>query len=210
MQLLKIFSKLPLKEQLFVRARLLSAPLRQVARRARGAHVLDVGCGHGLMCALLSQALPSSQIAGVEPDETKVKWALQSVGHLPNVEIVPGTIDDILGTYDCITVCDVLYLIEAGQQLAFLKAIADRLNPHGQLLLKEAEDDGSWKMKKALWQERLMIEVLRQTKSGGGLGFLKESVMRHMLEQVGLRVVSVERMGRFSSTPHILYVAEKI
>ena len=47
------FQTLPLRERLFVRARLASAPLEVMAALAPEGRIADVGCGHGALSALL-------------------------------------------------------------------------------------------------------------------------------------------------------------
>src|SRR6516165_8471587 len=66
---LELFSPLPLKERLFVRARLFSAPLAALAKRCPVGSVLDVGCGHGGLIALLAIDHPDREILGIDPDE---------------------------------------------------------------------------------------------------------------------------------------------
>src|SRR6187399_1210602 len=84
---LEVFASLPLAERLFVRGRLASAPLRELADRAQGTTLLDVGCGHGVLIALLAVAHPERQVVGIDPDARKVEWARRSVGRCANVEL---------------------------------------------------------------------------------------------------------------------------
>ena len=63
-----MFDGLPLKERLFVRGRLATAPLEALAARAEGARLLDVGCGHGVLVALLAAGSPGRHVVGIDPD----------------------------------------------------------------------------------------------------------------------------------------------
>lgn len=208
---LSAFASLPLRERLFVRARLASAPLEEVALRARGQRILDVGCGHGVLCALLRYEVSGRQIMGIDPDPRKIAWASQSVGR-DGVELHTATVESLVpqwaGQFDVITVADVLYLLTEGQQRDFLAACRALLRSGGQLLLKEAEDDGGWRTAKALWQERIMVRLLRRTHTSGGLGFLPRSTMVERIEAAGFRVERIDSLQRFSTTPHVLYEAE--
>ena len=150
---LKVFDGLPLKERLFVRGRLATAPLEALAARAEGARLLDVGCGHGVLVALLAVGSPGRHVVGIDPDERKIDWARASVGRLANVELRACTIETLAaeraGEFDTVLVADVLYLLAAAAWRPFLAAAHELLRRGGRLVLKEAEDDGSWRVKES-------------------------------------------------------------
>ncbi len=208
---LKAFDALPLKERWFVRARLGSAPLEAMAARARGAALLDVGCGHGALVALLAEGHPERRVVGIDPDERKIGWALASVGRAPNVELRACSIETLAaerpGTFDCVLVADVLYLLAPVTWGRFLGAARRLLRAGGLLVLKEAEDDGSWRATKALWQERLMVWLLRRTHSSGAIGFAPRSALADALTAAGFVIDEVASYARGYSTPHILFTA---
>ncbi|MEW5738729.1 MAG: class I SAM-dependent methyltransferase [Myxococcota bacterium] len=210
---LRVFDRLPLRERLFVRARLFSAPLVELARRAEGGRIVDVGCGHGVLCALLAVGFPDRQVVGIDPDPRKIDWARASVGRLPNTRFEAVTVDALAereaSSFDCVTVADVLYLLPPAGWPGFLGTCRRLLRPGGRLLLKEAEDDGSWRAKKALWQERLMVGLGR-TRASGGLGFQPRAVTLEALQVAGFRVGEVLRLSRGFSTPHVLFDARSV
>src|SRR5688500_9434407 len=172
---LKTFDQLPAKERWFCRARLALAPLEQVAARASGHSILDVGCGHGVLAALLLHGHPELRVVGIDPDVRKIEWANASIGREANAEFHAVTIEALAAerpsSFDCVIIADVLCLIARDTWPPFLDAARKLLRPGGRLLVKDAENDGSWRAVKALWQERLMVHVLRRTVSTGGIGF---------------------------------------
>ncbi len=210
---LEHFARLPLPERAFVRARLASAPLQQVATRVRGGRVLDVGCGHGLLCALLHEDDPNREVVGLDPDPRKIAWARASIGRAPRSHFEVGTCEQLAAQaprpFDTVVICDVLYLLDADAQRSCLAACHRVLGPGGRLLLKEAEDDGGWRTRKALLQERVMVRVLGRTRSSGALRFLPRDRTVALLEATGFRVDEVEALSRRSTTPHVLFVASK-
>ena len=212
-QSLSVFSRLPLKERLFVRGRLATAPLLEVAARAQGRDLLDVGCGHGLLVALLAVGFPDRRVVGIDPDERKIEWARASVGREGNVELLACEIEDLAekrpGAFDTVFVVDVLYLLEAKAWPPFLRAARTLLRPAGRLVIKEAEDDASWRVKKALLQERLMVKVLRRTRSSGAVGFAPRSVLAGALRDAGFAIDETVPLSRGYSTPHLLLVARR-
>ncbi|MCC6333946.1 MAG: class I SAM-dependent methyltransferase [Myxococcales bacterium] len=210
---LRVFDRLSVGERLFVRARLLSAPLEEVARRVEGPRVLDVGCGHGVLCALLAVGFPDRLVVGIDPDPRKVDWARASVGRLPHTRFEAVTVDALAqrepASFDTVTVADVLYLLPSSGWPDFLRACHRSLKPGGQLLLKEAEDDGSWRVRKALLQEKVMVGLGR-TRASGGLGFQPREVTLEALRGAGFRVKEVLKLSRGSTTPHVLFEARSV
>jgi 2-polyprenyl-6-hydroxyphenyl methylase/3-demethylubiquinone-9 3-methyltransferase len=208
MQPLQLFEPLPLRERLFVRARMLTAPLRQLADRAPPAgRIADVGCGHGLVCALLALGRPDREVIGVDPDERKIAYARASVGRLPNVELEVGSIESLRGPLDAICVADVLYLLPFERWPPFLDSARRLLKPGGALLWKEAEGDGSWKHYKCLAQELLMVGLFRKTRSSGGLGLQSRGAMQAMLAEAGFHSIETIELSRGYTTPHVLFHA---
>lgn len=211
---LRAFEPLPLQERLFVRARLASAPLDELASRVQGKRVLDVGCGHGLLCAMIAMGHPERSVVGIDPDSRKISWARASAGKLANTAFECTTVEKLAAlepsSFDTITVADVLYLLTEADAQGFLNACHALLKRGGRLLLKEAEDDGSWRAKKTLLQEKVMVRVLGRTHSSGGLGFVPREKTLAMLKHSGFAVREVVALGRFSSTPHVLFVAESV
>ncbi len=209
---LSVFKPLPLAERLFVRARLFSAPLDLLAQHAKGTRMLDVGCGHGLLCSMLALGFPDRFVVGIDPDPKKIDWARRSVGKLGNTRFDVMTVERLAslepGTYDTITVADVLYLLPTSDWPDFLAACRQLLKKGGRLLLKEAEDDGGWRTRKALLQEQVMVRLLGRTKGSGAVGFSKRETTRALLERAGFSVAETISLSQGSTTPHVLFVAE--
>jgi len=208
---LKVFDTLPAKERWFCRARLELAPLEAVAAQATGTDILDVGCGHGVLAALLLHGHPERRVVGIDPHVRKIEWANESVGNSPNAEFRAVTIEALAAerpaSFDCVIIADVLCLIARDTWAPFLNAAHRLLRPGGRLLLKDAENDGSWRAVKALWQERLMVHVLRRTVSTGGIGFATREELAGYVTRAAFVVDDVTSYARGYSTPHVLFVA---
>jgi 2-polyprenyl-6-hydroxyphenyl methylase/3-demethylubiquinone-9 3-methyltransferase len=208
---LKVFDPLPSKERWFCRARLQLAPLEAVAAQARGCDILDVGCGHGVLAALLLHGQTERRVVGIDPDVRKILWANESVGKNPNAEFRAVTIEALAAerpaSFDCVIIADVLCLIARSTWPPFLDAARRLLRPGGLLLLKDAENDGSWRAIKALWQERLMVHVLRRTVSTGGIGFATRDELAGYVTRAGFVVDDIASYARGYTAPHVLLVA---
>jgi len=209
MNALSLFAPLPLAERLFVRGRLFTAPLEELARRApQAGRIADLGCGHGMLSALLVWDHPQRQVLGVDPDPRKIDWARRSVGTQPNARFEVGTSSTLpAASFEAIVVADVLYLLPPEQWGAFFADCRRALVPGGRLLLKETENDGSWRYFKCLAQEQLMVRVLRRTRSSGSLRLMPRSFTVSLLEKTGFDVREVVTMSHGYSTPHVLFAA---
>jgi 2-polyprenyl-6-hydroxyphenyl methylase/3-demethylubiquinone-9 3-methyltransferase len=208
---LKAFDALPAKERWFCRARLALAPLEQVAARASGNDILDVGCGHGVLAALLKHGHPERRVVGIDPDVRKIEWANESIGKSPNAEFLAVTIETLAaqrpGSFDCVIIADVQCLIARDVWPPFHDASRKLFRPGGRLLLKDAENDGSWRAVKALWQERLMVHVLRRTVSTGGIGFAARDELAGYVERAGFVVDDITSDARGYTAPPVLLTA---
>lgn len=209
---LKVFEPLPLTERLFVRARLFSAPLEEIVKHTTGTRMLDVGCGHGLLCSMLAVGFPDRQVVGIDPDPKKIDWARRSVGRLGNTRFDVMTVERLAAlepeSFDTITVSDVLYLLPTAEWPDFLNACRHLLKRGGRLLLKEAEDDGGWRTKKALLQEQVMVRLLGRTRGSGAIGFSPREATQALLAKAGFSVKQVLSLSAGSTTPHVLFIAE--
>lgn len=210
---LSLFSHLPPGERFHVHARAFSAPLEAVAARVPpGGRVAEVGCGHGLLSGLLALGDSRRHVHGVDPDPRKIAWARKGPGTLPNAVFEVGRVESLaasqVGGFDVVVVCDVLYLLPLERWPDFLREASRLLRPGGRLLVKEAEGDGSWKHRKCLAQEWVMVRLLGRTKAGGALVLQPRHAMEALLRDVGLHLRETVDLGAGYSTPHILYVAE--
>jgi 2-polyprenyl-3-methyl-5-hydroxy-6-metoxy-1,4-benzoquinol methylase len=210
---LATFNALPLAERWFVRMRLRSAPLDSlVTRLPDQGTIVDVGCGHGVLTALIATGSARRSVIGIDPDQRKIAWARRGPGVLPNVSFRAGTVEDLApdldGSVDAIVIVDVLYLLPAADWPLVLRACHRLLRPRGRLLLKEAEANGSWKHLKCHLQERLMVRILRRTRSSGGLTFRPRAWLEGELRNAGFRVLESLDLSRGYTTPHVLLVAE--
>lgn len=209
MRLPTAFDSLPLRERLFVRARLASAPLGLIAERTPAGRVLDVGCGHGALSALLADR--GHQVVGIDVDARKIAWAQASVGRRPSARFFAMPLEAFAPNhpqaFDAAVIADVLYLLPFERWAPFLSTVRGCLRPGATLLLKEAEADGSWRYLKCKLQEALMVRVLRRTASSGGLGFVPRDVLGAQLEAAGFEVRDVRSVATGYSTPHVLFEA---
>lgn len=208
------FDVLPWVERLFVRWRARTAPLQEIARLVPPGRIAEVGCGHGLLTALLAGERPDRTVIGIDPDPRKISSARKALSSLPNVRFEVGYIAELAeqskGSFDAVVVADVLYLLPVGAWPDFLQCARKMLRPGGRLFLKEAVADLSWKHKKAIAQEQLVVRILHRTRSSGGLAFQPRERMELFLAQSGFSLDSTLDLSKGYSTPHVLFIATAV
>ena len=78
----------------------------------RGAHVADVGCGHGASTVLLAKAFPKSQFSGFdyhEPSLVRARELAREGGVADRITFQCATAKDFPGAYDLIAFFDCLH-----------------------------------------------------------------------------------------------------
>ncbi len=111
-------------------ARILSA-VHTLARLQGKGRMLDIGCGNGPMLRAASDVAPEWELNGLDP-HVKSRDALLQIRGVK--EIFEGSVDDVPGTFDLISVIHTLEHIE--NPVSFLKRIGAKLAPKGQLLIE--------------------------------------------------------------------------
>jgi SAM-dependent methyltransferase len=90
------------------------------------AHIVDVGCGVGLLTERLARALPSTRITGVDVSATSVDEAAARCADLPNVTFRPYAGDALppeAAHADLVILANVLHHVEPRDRPALLESV---------------------------------------------------------------------------------------
>lgn len=139
--------------------------------------VLDLGCGQGLLAALLVEAEraavagrwppgwpapPRARVRGIElmaRDVARARAALAGSAQ-PAVEIEVGDIATTpFGVADCVVILDVLHYLGSAQQDDVLRRVRSALaaNPAGgRLLLRVGDADGGLRFRASVWVDHVV------------------------------------------------------
>ncbi len=104
------------------------------------ARILDLGCGQGLLAALLAADARHGgwRYRGIDLAGRDIERARAAAG--PNDELVAGDIRSVdFGTADVVVMLDVLHYIDPPAQLDVLRRARDALAPGGILLMRVAD-----------------------------------------------------------------------
>jgi hypothetical protein len=196
------FSRAPAAVRWHVVARFLTCPMLPVISRLPGrGRLLDVGSGHSAFALLAVAAGGVESAVALEPDVRKPLPSFRD----RRVRMVVGYADALRGSFDAVTVLDVLYRLPLAAWDDFLGAARDRLEPDGSLLVKEI--DPTHRMKGA-WNraQEGLVDLLGLT-LGEAHSYEAPAAMRARLERLGFGSVETVPLGSWYPHAHVLYVA---
>ena len=139
------YRRTDLKTRLHVYTRWLLCPFRRIIASLPqdGCH-LDVGCGHGLLLALMRRRDSEQILDGIDVSRQKIGQAQRVEAH--DISLKVGDVQSLEpDSYSSISVVDVLYLLSTENKLNFLKACHSALRPGGFLVVKEVSRVNWWK-----------------------------------------------------------------
>jgi uncharacterized protein (DUF2062 family)/SAM-dependent methyltransferase len=134
--------------------------------------LLDLGCGRGLLLALLTTAReqaesgaypadwappPRLDLHGIEGNPKIAKVAQQALGaYASDARIEAADLRDVttIPSARVILLLDVLHYLPAPAQEDLLARVAAALEPGGLLLIRDADADGGWRFTATRLQER--------------------------------------------------------
>jgi 2-polyprenyl-3-methyl-5-hydroxy-6-metoxy-1,4-benzoquinol methylase len=186
--------------------RFLTCPFMRIVEHVpRGATLLDIGAGHGVF-AVLALERGAARVVAVDPDLRKV---LSPVAYrLSPVAFVAGYDEVIRGTFDVVSIVDVLYKIPIAQWDPLFDRVAARLAPGGTLIVKEQDPTARVKNSWNRIQEWLAT-TLRIT-LGEAFAYEAPDVFVARMRRHGFADVSVRRIDRGYPHSHIAYIIRRI
>lgn len=168
----------------------------------------DVGCGHGILLALLRRRRAEGLLLGLDIDRAKIRQAKSVL--MDGIDFRCGTVDELQpGSVDSISVVDVLYLMPEPVKVGFLRACARALKPGGTLVVKALVCTPGWKHRVIRLQEYAMVRVFRITK-GETVNIPPPGALAALIRNAGFTEPEVTRLDRGYPYPHSLFVCRRV
>jgi len=174
----------------------LSRHLRAILAGRKSANVLEVGCGNGINCLALAQALPQARFDGVDYVREMVAAAVQSAqsAQQPNMRFFQGNaleLDAVAGLdaqYDVVFTDRCLINLDTTEkQLRALSGLIARVRPQGDLVVIENSRSTYDEQNRC----RQIVGLAPRVPASFNL-FFDESAIRAHVQQLGLELVQVE------------------
>lgn len=172
--------------------------------------ILDVGCGHGILCKKLARSSPRREILGIDPSIQKINLAKKGSSYFKKLRFKKSYIKDLNEkNFDCIIVIDVMYLFPLNEKVQFLKEIKKRLKKGGKFILKEVEKNDSYTDILVTIEETIMVKVFRKTYSDFKEIFIvRKKETKDILNNLGFKVVKESYIRGLLPYPHLLIIAK--
>jgi len=117
-------------------------------RSATALPLLDVGCGPGLLAAVLRTGGFTAPIFGLDYDPRKTEAAAAALRGLPECTFVPGDARSGLPDHaGHVTILDILQYFSPSETTRLLDHAATRVAPGGMLLIRSCLRDHGWRFR---------------------------------------------------------------
>ena len=173
----------------------------------RQGHILDVGCGYGLVAQWLLLGAPQRTLHGLDHDATKIRVARAVAGECPRVSFQES---ELLAAAwpvcDAVLLCDVLHYFPRELKARILQRAFAALRPGGRLIVRDAmakENPGH----RAVARFEKWAVRLGQNRTRHGLHFEDEETHLALLREAGFEKIEVKTKSGLGS--NVLLIAVK-
>jgi hypothetical protein len=187
-----------MRDRVHILLRFLTSPMLRVLKALPpNGTLLDIGAGHGLFAVLASG---TRRVVAVEPDARKVR-------RIDGIEFVIGFDDVVTGTFEAISIIDVLYKIPLDEWDALLLRCLSRLRAGGILIIKEQDSTARFKNGWNAIQERAATAL--GLTLGESFTYEAPSDFIARLTRLGFEDAQGKRIDFGYPHPHVLYTVAR-
>lgn len=172
------------------------------------AHIVDIGCGYGMMSYMLQLLSSERTITGIDYDAEKIKVANACFLRNDNIQFIAADITQFtLNKSDVFLISDMLHYIPFEAQQQLLQQCIDQLNPGGILLIRDGDKDLKDRHEGTKWTEKFSTQIFgfNQIKDSG-LSYISGKDIETMAQNNGL---TAQRLDLTKKTSNIIYIIRK-
>jgi SAM-dependent methyltransferase len=134
------------------------------ALRGRGAAVVDLGCGIGLLPFYLREHGHAAPIVGIDFDDRKIDVARKIAKRYDGIEFRSGDARGALPPGQDIVILDILHYFDSASQQTILENAARAAGDDGVIVIRQGLRDGSWRYRLTMFVDAL-ARMLRWMKA---------------------------------------------
>jgi SAM-dependent methyltransferase len=186
--------------------------------------LVDVGCGPGLLLALVAEAIddahegkwppagwppaPASlELHGIELRPRAADLARYALGDAAQVLTADALEAALPPAIDLVAIFDVLHLMDRAEQVPMVTRLAASMRPGALLLVREADASAGWRFRMVRFGNR--ITALLRGRWRARFAFRSATEWQALLTELGFEV-SVAPMGEGTPFANVLLVARRL
>jgi len=172
----------------------------------RSCTITDLGCGYGYLPYMLNMVSSNRIITGVDYDDEKINVATNCAIKNDNVNFYSADICEFaIKNSDVFVLNDVLHYMPENLQIKVVESCIKKLNPNGQIIIRDADKDLKNRHKGTRLTEFLSTNIgFNKTK------FELEFVSRTMIKSIAKKHnLSLEIIDNTKRTSNLIYVMKK-
>ena len=170
-------------------------------------HILDVGCGYGLVAQWLALGAPQRTLHGMDHDVAKIQVARATAGTSLRLSFEES---DLLAAVwpacDVVLLCDVLHYFPRELKAEVLRKVFQALRPGGCLIVRDACSEETSRHSRVAWSEKWAVRF-GQNKTCHGLHFENEETHLALLREAGIDRIKIRPNAGLGS--NVLMLANK-
>ena len=170
-------------------------------------HILDAGCGYGLVAHWLALDAPQRTLHGIDHDATKIRVGRAAAGGSSRISFEES---DLLATVwpacDALLLCDVLHYFPRELKERILQRAFEALRPGGSVIVRDACGDASRAHRMVAWSERFAVWIGHNL-TQRGLHFESAAVYVLLLQATGF--IEARRIAEAGIGSNAMFFARK-
>lgn len=174
--------------------------------------ILDIGCGNGFLCYMLSFISPERQVMGIDYDEGKIETANNCFSKNSNINFAAADVTIYpFENYDAIIMADILHYLQPDQQKLVIDKCIRHLNPGGTIIIRDGNKDLEERHKGTKLTEFFSTKFIGFNKTtSSGLSFLSGRMINQVAKDHKMECREIDETKYTSNIVFVIKHKEEI